>query len=319
MVSDLNIGADAGSGSEANRRGPQDADGAGPDGAGFTDGFHTVPDGLKINYRDYPPAGGVARGGPVVCLHGLSRNVKDFHDVAPAIAATGRRVITASMRGRGLSGWDANSDRYHPGVYAGDVTSLLDALDIPRAVFVGTSMGGIIAMIIAVLEPDRVTAVVLNDIGPEISDVGLDRIKSYVGRGVPVASWDEAAACARKTNGRAFPCETGAQFWDAFARRTYRETDAGVVLDYDPAIGEPVRQGQAAPPDLWPGFNAFADKPILIVRGALSDILTAQTVAEMKARRADLRHVDVADVGHAPMLTEPAASSALQQFLSEID
>jgi len=318
MVSDLNIGAQGSTGSEANRRAPEEANGPGG-GAGFTDGFHAVPDGIKIHYRDYPPAGGVARGVPVVCLHGLSRNVKDFQDVALAIAATGRRVITMSMRGRGQSGWDSQSDRYHPGVYAGDVTSVLDALDIPRAVFIGTSMGGIIAMVIAVLAPDRVAAAVLNDIGPEISDVGLDRIKSYVGRGTPAESWEEAANRARATNGKAFPRETETAFWDAFARRTYRETDAGVVLDYDPAIGGPVRQGQAGPPDLWPGFDAFAGKPLLIVRGALSDILTADTVAQMKARRADLTYVEIAEVGHAPMLTEPAASSALQQFLSEID
>ncbi|MGD2133493.1 MAG: alpha/beta fold hydrolase, partial [Maricaulaceae bacterium] len=220
---------------------------------GFVDKSHRVPDGLKISYRVYAPTGAppAKHAAPVVCLHGLTRNLRDFEDVAPYIAAEGRMVVAASMRGRGRSSWDDQPERYAPPTYAADVVSLLDALEIKRAVFVGTSMGGIITMTLAATEPDRVAAVVLNDIGPALSPEGIERIRGYVGKVKPTRTWYQAAQAARRINGPAFPNEREDAFWEAFARRTCIETPDGVVPAYDPAIAGPIKAAGGAMP-FWP-------------------------------------------------------------------
>lgn len=287
--------------------------------AGFVEGFHDLEDGLRLSYRDYAPARPGSSKLPVVCLHGLTRNGRDFEDVAPAIAAEGRRVVAPSMRGRGLSSWDPQAERYNPGVYVADVRSLLDALGIPRAVFVGTSLGGIITMVMAAVDPARIGACVLNDIGAVIDQAGIDRIRRYVGRGKPASDWAEAGRMAREVNGVVFPKETGADYWIAFARRTRRQAEDGtIVSDYDPAIGEAMRAAGPPAADLWGFFDLLVPIPTLTVRGALSDLLSKETVAAMKARKPDLRVAEVPDVGHAPMLTEPAALAALEAFLAEV-
>jgi pimeloyl-ACP methyl ester carboxylesterase len=301
-------------------REPMESDQHQPLGTAFVDAFHPLEDGLRMSYRDYPPAelDPPAAKLPVVCLHGLSRNLKDFEDVAPEIAALGRRVIAPSFRGRGLSSRDPNPERYTPGIYAADVRSLLDALGAPRAVFVGTSLGGIVSMLLAATDPPRIGGVVLNDIGAEVAQAGLDRIKGYVGRGEPAKSWDEAAERAREVNGPAFPKETGLAFWIAFAKRTRREEGGLIVSDYDPAIGDAMRAAPPAKGGMWPLFDALAATPTLLVRGALSDLLSMETVAAMRARKPDLVVAEVPDVGHAPLLTEPAAISALKAFLAQV-
>jgi pimeloyl-ACP methyl ester carboxylesterase len=277
--------------------------------------FHTS-DGLKLEYRDYRAAE-PATGAPVLCLHGLTRNNRDFEELAPMIAASGRRVLVPSQRGRGASDADPSPDRYHPGTYAADMLGLLSSLDIPRAIFIGTSMGGLMTMICAALAPTRVAAAVLNDVGPEVDPKGLARIRGYVGRAEAPAGWDQAAAACRAINGSAFPNETGSEFWLKVARRIFWEPAPGrIVLQYDPAISQVVNTPAVVPPDLWPLFDALKPIPALVIRGALSDILMVSTVEEMQRRKPDLVVADVPDVGHAPFLTEPAAWSAIRSFLS---
>jgi pimeloyl-ACP methyl ester carboxylesterase len=277
----------------------------------FAEAYFTTADGPRIHYRDYAAvgAGGAA---PVLCLHGLTRNEKDFEDLAPMIAALGRRVVVATQRGRGLSDRDPVPERYLPAIYAGDMAALLDSLEINKAVFVGTSMGGLMTLVAANLAPERLAGAVLNDVGPELDPAGLTRITSYAGAPKSASTWTEAAALARAINGAAFPKETDPAFWDAFARRTFRETAPGrIEPDYDPLVGPP----PGPPPDLWPLFEALKPIPTLVIRGALSDLLAASTVAEMKRRKPDLQTVEVPDVGHAPFMTEPAAWAALRAFL----
>lgn len=285
----------------------------------FSDRFFTNSDGLRIHYRDYPaqgPAGGV----PVLCLHGLTRNVKDFEDLAPMIAAKGRRVIVASQRGRGRSDPDPQIERYTPPVYAADMLGLLDDLGIERAVFVGTSMGGLITMMVAGLQPQRIAAAVLNDIGPSISAPGLERIQQNTSSREPAADWDEAAARTREANLAAFPKRAGdGAFWRDFAKKTWIETaDGQVALDYDGGIIQMIG-GDAEVPDIWEYWEPFAAIPTLLVRGGISDLLSPATVAEMKRRKPDLDFAEVPDVGHAPFMTEPEAWAKIEEFLDRVE
>jgi pimeloyl-ACP methyl ester carboxylesterase len=273
-------------------------------------------DGLGLQYRDYAPVGAVT-GPPVLCLHGLTRNVRDYDELAPMIAALGRRVITASQRGRAGSDPDPKPDRYNPATYTQDMLALLNHLGVEQAVFVGTSMGGLMTMIAAATAPHRLAGAVLNDIGPELDPAGLARIQSYVGQGRPIASWTEAATLCRSINGVAFPRETNDAFWLTFARKICREeADGRIVLDYDPAIARTVAPGSNDIANLWPLFDALKPIPSLVVRGAITDILMVSTVEEMLRRKPDLKVASVAGVGHAPFLTEPDAWAAVRAFIA---
>lgn len=273
-------------------------------------------DGLKLEYRDYAPVGSVT-GPPVLCLHGLTRNVRDYDELAPMLAGVGRRVITASQRGRAGSDADPKPERYNPAIYTQDMLALLNHLGIEQAVFVGTSMGGLMTMIAAATAPHRVAGAVLNDIGPEIDPKGLARIQSYVGQGKAIASWEEAAALCRGINGIAFPNETGDAFWMNFAHKIYREEAPGrIVLDYDPAIARTVAPGSNDIANLWPLFDALKPIPTLLVRGAITDVLMESTVEEMRRRKPDLIVASVPDVGHAPFLTEREAWAAVRDFVT---
>lgn len=289
---------------------------------GFEERIIATIDGLALYARDYPPLL-PQTGLPVICLHGLTRNSRDFEVVAPRIAALGRRVIAPDMRGRGQSANDPDPAHYVPAVYAQDVLKLLDALDIPRAVFVGTSMGGLITMVLATIAPDRIAASVLNDVGPKLSTAGLGRIASYVGRSQPVASWEEAAEAVRSINGSAYPERADDDaFWHAFARRTFRQRDDGQLeTDYDPHIALAFADfdEDATPPDLSPLFQALSAKPVLSIRGGLSDILTAESVAHMKNVNPNLETATIENIGHAPALDEPDAWDALLDFLAKVD
>jgi pimeloyl-ACP methyl ester carboxylesterase len=276
----------------------------------------TSPDGLSLYARDYAGAAGPARL-PVVCLHGLTRNSKDFAVPAPLIAATGRRVIVPDVRGRGLSDRDPNPANYVPNTYARDTLLLLDMLGISRALFVGTSMGGIISLAISGMRRRTVAGLVLNDVGPEVCNVGIDRIKSYVGKKVDIGSWDDAADYLRGINGLAFP-DYKADDWMAFARRTFAESNGAPHLDYDPAIMQPLSENRykAMTFVAWYLFKRLArSAPVLLVRGELSDLLSREIADKMERRAPAMHRVEIPRVGHAPMLTEPQAVEAIAAFL----
>jgi len=281
----------------------------------WQDRYFQSTDGLRLHYRDYPAATGLA---PVLCLPGLSRNCRDFEAIAPRIQRS-RRVLGADLRGRGLSQHDPNWNNYHPGTYVADVAGLLADAGVERVIVLGTSLGGIIAMIMAATMPQRLAGAILNDVGPEIAPEGLKRISSYVGKASPVGSWSEAVAQVRATYGLAWPTATD-EDWLVFARRGYREVDGVPRLDMDPMIGEAVRAAPSgAAPDLWPLFSALRPLPVLALRGAISDVLSTETFDRMAREKPDLERVSVAGRGHPPMLDEPESVAAIDAFLSRCD
>jgi pimeloyl-ACP methyl ester carboxylesterase len=277
----------------------------------------TTADGLSVYARNYAAD---QKRLPVVCLHGLTRNAADFELVAPKIAALGRRVVAIDARGRGKSDCDPDATRYRPDVYVGDVLRVLDTLGVARAVFLGTSMGGVMTLLAATIAPDRIASAILNDIGTEVDPTGLKRIASYVGKAGPFSSWDEMTAAVRNSQSIAFPGKDEA-FWRTFARRVARErADGRVEFAYDPAIANAFAAAPAGPPpSMMPLFEALAGKPVLLVRGALSDLLPLQAVESMKRARPDMAFVDVPNVGHAPTLDEPEAWSAITAFLARVE
>ncbi|NJN06189.1 MAG: alpha/beta hydrolase, partial [Rhodobacteraceae bacterium] len=250
----------------------------------------------------------------VLCLPGLTRNSRDFAQLAQLLAEQ-RQVLTPDLRGRGRSDHDARFMNYQPATYADDVLAMLEQLAVEQVVVIGTSLGGLIAMLLATLRPGVLAGVVLNDIGPQINPAGAMRIARYVGRLPPVSTWDEAAAQAKQINELALP-DFGSEDWMRFARCTYRDDGHGrPVLDMDPQIGAAMLAGASATPDLWPLFDALASIPTLLIRGATSDILSEATVAKMLERKPDLEVLVVPGRGHAPTLDEPGCRSAIAAFL----
>ena len=287
----------------------------------FADRRWTSPDGLTLFARDYAAAAGPAKL-PVIAIHGLTRNSADFGAIAPLIAQSGRRVLALDVRGRGLSDRAPEPMTYQPLNYAQDVLALMEQAGIARAVFLGTSMGGLITMALAALRPKVVAAAILNDIGPEVAKEGLARIAAYSGQPVDTPGWAEAAAYVKLHNAIALPHYADAD-WDAFARRVFRiGTEGAPVLDYDPDIAVPIRAAgaKALVPNLWPMFGRLARaRPVLLVRGETSDLLSEAIAAKMKKRAPKMDYVEVPGVGHAPMLDEPEAKAAIFPFLGEVD
>lgn len=283
--------------------------------ARYTDGYYSVPDGLRLHYRDYP---GDAAKPPLLCLPGLTRNARDFAELAER-SSPRFRVIALEFRGRAGSDYDPVPARYNPLTYAADVFQLLDQLAIPQAIFVGTSLGGLVTMTVAALAPQRIAGSILNDVGPELSDAGLDRIKSYVGKGVRFASWDAAAEAIAANQGQAFENYTHAD-WVKMARRNCREENGEICFDYDMAIALPFNTTSGQPTvDMWPFYRALANKPLLVVRGAKSDLLSAEAFERMKAAAPNASFAVVPRVGHAPELNEPEAVAAIDAFLDELE
>jgi pimeloyl-ACP methyl ester carboxylesterase len=270
---------------------------------------------LTLYARDY---GIPFEGAPtVLCLHGLTRNSADFEWIAVHLSRR-YRVIAADQRGRGLSDWDPVPARYTPAVYVQDMLALMDHLGIARTAVIGTSMGGLMAMIMGVVARDRMTGAVINDVGPDIEAAGLARIASYTGKTKPAATWADAAEIARFINEVAFP-DYGPDDWMAFARRLFREQDGVPVPAYDPAIAgglKPQSDAPVAPPDLWPMWDALQGLPILAIRGGLSDLLSAATLDTMAERHAGMLSVTIPGRGHAPMLDEPEAIGVIDAFLA---
>lgn len=287
-------------------------------GTQYRDHFYSSADGLRLYARDYPgPADSTLL--PVLCLHGLTRNSADFAGIATHLAAT-RRVISVDQRGRGRSDYDPVIANYTPVTYVGDMFRLLDELGLDRVVLIGTSMGGLMAMIMANMQPPRFAGIVLNDIGPELDPTGLERIKRYVGRSREIRSWDDAVAQTREINAVAFPKYTDEE-WLRFTRGLYREENGVPVLAYDPAIAQPMlgADSNAALHDLWPLFEGMASMPLLLLRGELSDLLAMDCVDKMRAVAPGMDVVQVPDRGHAPMLDEPVAVAAIEAFLHRAD
>ncbi len=266
-------------------------------------------DGIRLHCRIFG-ADSVGAAVPVLCLPGLTRNARDFDGLAPALA-DGRQVLAVDFRGRGDSGFASDAMTYVPLTYVQDVTALLASLSLHRVGIIGTSLGGLVAMLLAATAPERVAGVVLNDIGPEIDPAGLARIRSYVGMVTPQPTWIHAARQVAEANRDIYP-DYRVQDWLTMVHRTHRVTAQGRIMpDYDPEIAAPLRvPGGEAGVDLWPAFRALPPAS-LVVRGALSDILSASALAAMTKARPDLTSVTVDRVGHAPTLDEAPARAAI--------
>jgi pimeloyl-ACP methyl ester carboxylesterase len=256
----------------------------------------------------------------VLCLHGLTRNGRDFGALVEHLSAN-YRVITADQRGRGQSQWDPDSTNYQIPVYARDMTCLLDRLKVTRVVLIGTSMGGFISMALGASQPARVQGIVLNDVGPEVPAAGISRLRDSLNTPGEVSTWADAARHVKRLNGHAFPDYVQAD-WEAFARRIYVEDSTGrPVPTYDPAILKalgPASDPVAVTPTLWPLWPQLGSIPMLVIRGGLSDILSAETLESMAARHQNLVTLTIPNRGHAPMLDEPPAVAAIDRFLESL-
>ncbi len=284
----------------------------------FTDRYHAAPDGVRLHYRDYHGRDdpGAPDRPPVLCLHGLTRNARDFEGVALRLQAAGCRVIVPDIRGRGESG-RADPATYALPTYVKDMDALFADAGIDRAVHIGTSMGALLTMLTAAARPGRVVAAVLNDIGPVIERAGLERIAGYIGGGATLADWDAVAARIALTDGPTFP-SYGPADWATHARRRARDgADGWIRFDYDPALAATFSpDGGNAADALWPLFDALAGVPVLSVRGAMSDLFTAATQAAMAARHPAMMVAVVPGVGHAPGLEEAEAVVGIGRLLA---
>ncbi|QFS83859.1 Haloacetate dehalogenase H-1 [Roseivivax sp. THAF40] len=265
----------------------------------------TTSDGLSLHYTDE------SEGLPLLCLAGLTRDVHDFDYVAPHLA--GERLIRLDYRGRGKSDW-GDPATYTIPVEGRDALELLDHLGISRAAILGTSRGGLIAMMLAATAKERLLGVALNDIGPEIAAEGLQTISDYLGRNPVWKTYDEAAkVIGQRLAGFA---NVPQERWDNEVRVLFREGPDGLTIPYDPKLREAVLESGAQPaPDLWPLFDALAGLPLCAIRGAGSNLLAAETFAEMQRRRPDMIAVTVPDRGHIPFLDEAESLDALNRWL----
>ncbi len=281
----------------------------------YTDGYWWSNDNLRLHYRDY---GGPSDRPTIICIPGLTRNCRDWEPVAERLAGTWR-VVTLSLRGRGESAYAADALTYVPLTYVQDIERLLIHLNITRFVAFGTSLGGIVTMLLAATRPDRLAGALLNDIGPKIEELGLERIKSYVGKASNWPTWLHAARYAEEANKEVYPGYDALQ-WIAMAKRLYRLMPSGRIMpDYDAKISIPFKLPNAgAPADFWPMLAGFKTIPTLIVRGGVSDLFSAETAHEMLRRMPRAKLVTVPRVGHAPLLDEPEAVAGIDALLAEI-
>lgn len=288
--------------------------------AAFSTGEWTSADGLVLRYRDYAGTGlGAGDKLPVLCIPGLTRNARDFEGLAAQLAPQ-HRVICVDLRGRGQSDYAKDPATYNPMQYVDDLARLFEALGLNRVVAIGTSLGGIVTMLIALLTPDRLAGAVINDIGPVIDQAGIDRIRDNVGQGRSYETWMHAARALKERNGPIHP-RYAIPDWLRMAKQLMVLGNNGrIVLDYDMRIAEPFNDPAAAQDyDLWPAFRALAgpaqECPVLVVRGGLSDILSAATLQRMKKEVPGIATLTVPKVGHAPTLEEPAVVTAIRQVL----
>jgi pimeloyl-ACP methyl ester carboxylesterase len=285
------------------------------------DHYVTAQDGLRLHVREHGER--IAPGLPVVCLPGLARTTADFDPLAAALAGDAehpRRVLALDYRGRGLSDYDRDPANYSVAIELADLIAVLTVRAVERAVFVGTSRGGLIAMMLAAKQPAVIAGVVLNDIGPVIEPQGLMRIKSYVGKLPQPRDLADGADILRGLSGAQFP-RLDASDWLASAQRTWREHDGRLVPTYDPRLAQTLAafDPEQPLPACWPQFDALAHVPMMVIRGANSDILSAATLDTMRSRRRETTVVEVPGQGHAPLLAEPETIARIAAFIADCD
>jgi pimeloyl-ACP methyl ester carboxylesterase len=280
--------------------------------ADWSDGYWWSNEGLRLHYRDYS---GDTSGPPILCIPGLTRNARDFEGVAERLAG-GWRVICVDLRGRGESAYAKDPMSYVPLTYLHDIEALIRELALERFVLFGTSLGGLIAMLLSMSDGQRIAGALLNDIGPVLETPGLDHIRSYVGRAQNWPTWLHAARSLSEMQHRRYP-DWGIDQWLVFAKRVAKLTSVGrVVFDYDMRIAEPLKlPGGETGFDLWTAYKGLTGIPSLVVHGELSDLLSDETIARMKAENPALESVTVPRVGHAPTLEEPEAAEAIDRLL----
>ena len=281
----------------------------------YQDIYWESEDGLKLHARDYPSD---TKNTPIVCIPGLTRNVRDFEHLGPWLAGK-RRIIMVNLRGRGESEYAKESATYNPKQYVDDIIGLLDELGLAKAVFFGTSLGGIVTMLTAAFYPTRVTGALLNDIGPELDQKGLDRIASYVGHSRSFDTWAHAGRDLAETSEDIFP-DFALNDWIAFAKKLYRMNSSGrIKLDYDMKIAEPFDRKGGGTEALWSALEKMKPVPTLIVRGGISDLFSQDIADRMLDVLDHGELVTIPRVGHAPTLEEPAALDAIHQLLQRIE
>jgi pimeloyl-ACP methyl ester carboxylesterase len=288
--------------------------------ADWTDGYWSSSDGLRLHYRDYSGGGATsASSPPIICIPGLTRNARDFDRLADHLAGEWR-LLCVDLRGRGESGYAKDPATYIPLTYLADVEALIGELGLDRFILFGTSLGGLITMLLARNDSKRIAGAMINDIGPVIDVRGLERIRSYVGRSHSWPTWLHAARHFAEAQHDIYPGWKLDQ-WLIHAKRLCRLNPGGrIVLDYDMRISEPFKApGGDTGFDLWPAFNSLAGIPSLVVHGEISDLLTLETLAAMKAANPELESVTVPGVGHAPTLDEPEATAAIERLLARIE
>jgi len=269
---------------------------------------------LRLHYRDYD---GPPDRPPIVCLPGLTRNARDFEPVADRYAGTWR-VLSLDFRGRGLSDYDPKPENYAPPIYVADVLALFDAIGIARAVLFGTSLGGLVTMILAAAAHDRIAGAMLNDIGPEIDQAGIERIRGYVGRATEFSSWEDLASALAARNTDVYPGYSAEQ-WQVFARKISSEREGRITFDYDMAISNNFNRAPNGPAaSVWPLYQGMAGIPLLILRGELSDLLDPEVAQKMVDSLPGAELVTVPNVGHAPALDEPESIAGIDRLLARV-
>ncbi len=281
----------------------------------WRDVFFTSRDGLRLHARSYDPE--VVTNYPVVCLPGLTRNARDFEMLCDALCAAGHRVLAVDYRGRGQSDHDTDWKNYSPFMEALDLTDLMAREMVHKAHVVGTSRGGLIAMILGAMRPTALMSVVLNDIGPVIEADGLARITGYAGRIPDPVDWNDATRIVKDIGQRDFP-DIDESEWRVVAEQWFNDVNGQPVSGYDKAIARAVTNVDldSAPPELWPQFNALRRFPLMVIRGENSDILSVATLDKMCRLHPGTVRVDVKGQGHAPLLRDAPTIEAIVAFLA---
>ncbi|MCX7304652.1 MAG: alpha/beta hydrolase [Hyphomicrobiales bacterium] len=290
-------------------------------GSDFSELFFSATDGLTLHARVYGE--GHRDCMPVVCLPGLSRNARDFHELAVSLSRRAehpRKVVAFDYRGRGLSAYDRNWRNYNVGIETRDVIAGMIASGVEKAHFIGTSRGGLIIHSLGSLRPTAIKSIVLNDIGPVLQGEGMAQIRSYLDRAPKPRDMAEAIAIQRATHGAAFSALSD-EDWKRFAAALYRENKGKLVADFDPALLKVVRgiDLDKPLPVIWQLFEALRRFPLLAVRGANSKLLSAATLAEMAHRHPDCQTVTVEGQGHPPLLDTGELPGIIAEFFDRTE